>query len=1651
VSKASKSRIRVLWLEKTPGEGRSLARRLRRRGIELLSLPSEGTSLAEIQATLPDVLLWDMGDSGSGRRAMLSRLQEWHPALPILILGPKSVEAARDAIRLGAYQMVAQPVKARKLELAIHQALEYSRSRGGGRDLERIEQANRQLAALNEASNRFSRMREESELLEAAPRLLTESLDFDRGILLLHDGRTLEVRSICFPKDPPEFAESFLRRVSTGELPLPPPVMESFENNETLFVADPNAHPRWPKAPGEVIRTRSIVISPIRCQNQPIGVLVGNMQHHQRSMDPQDVARFETFTNMVGLTLDNIRAYHGLEQTVAERTESLRAANEELQAILDSSLAAIVVMDGEGKILSANRRLTEFFGLRREDILGAPIERLHDAVRNLAADHARFDRVIETQRTASESPEENALEHYEGAIRILGPTRRDLLIASTPVKNRIDRERGRLWIYADVTKMKQAEEQLHMIIDAAPLPLLVSRLSDGKILYANDREAAMFGLPREELIGRHALEFYADPSDRPRLLERLEAEGRIDDVEVRARQANGEIIWSVFSIVKTELHGETVIVSASYDVTRRKMAEDALEKERNFVSAVLETAGALVVVLDTEGRVVRFNRACERITGYSFEEIRGKPFPETFLVPEERADVERDFAELLAGQPRLERRNCWLTRSGETRLIEWSNTTLTAPDGRVEYVVATGIDITERHRAVQKLKLYRQIYNSSNDGIVVLDADGRFVERNPIHRILSGFSDEDLIGRSVAELFGTDVAGTILRAVRDTGSYRGEILGPKADGSKTPIEVSVFSILNDAGDILYYVGIGRDITERRKAEEELRRAHDELEERVRARTEELARLNEKLLSEVAERKLAAEALRRSHDLLSRQNAVLAEFSKRLNPERGNLPSLLGELNRAASSTLDVSRVGIWMYQEDDSSIECLDLYDAASDRHEQGQRLRKVDYPSYFLALGEHRAIAAHDAHQDARTREFSSSYLAPLGIGAMLDAPIWLEGKMVGVVCHEHVGPPRTWTPEEERFAASVADFASLTLEAHQRFRAEEALRNAHDELEDRVEQRTAQLARMNVAYRDEINERRQAQEALAVRLRYEEGLAACSKTLLTESDSGDTLPEGLRQLLIASEASGVYLLENFEDPSEGLSARPTCEISYEKVPPATSIPYRRLERWRAQLSAGHPVGGVLASLPVPERELLSSLNISSILALPVFVDGTWYGFMGFLDLERERKWNRDDIRSLETGAEMVGVYLGRRRAAEALRRSEERFRTLVENANDVIFSMKQDGTVTYISPKFAEATGYGAEEFLGKSLIPIMHPDEQPPAREWLERGIESGERFSGYEHRLRNKDGQWRWWVATASVLRDDEGRAREIIGVSHDITEMKQVVEDLARANLELREAQAQLVQSEKMASLGMLVAGIAHEINTPVGAIRSMHDTLMRALSKLESTLTQEYPEVVTENPTLQTTLAVVRDANRVIENGAQRVTGIVRRLRSFARLDEAELKEVDVHEGLEDTLALIHHELKHGIVVRREYGDLPPIVCYPGRLNQVFLNLLNNARQAMEGKGEIVIRTFVRDDRVHIALSDNGPGIPPEHLGKIFDPGFTTKGVGVGTGLGLAICYQIVRDHHGEITVQSEPGEGATFTVVLPVRQDASVPLTTTNVGSESL
>jgi signal transduction histidine kinase len=251
--------------------------------------------------------------------------------------------------------------------------------------------------------------------------------------------------------------------------------------------------------------------------------------------------------------------------------------------------------------------------------------------------------------------------------------------------------------------------------------------------------------------------------------------------------------------------------------------------------------------------------------------------------------------------------------------------------------------------------------------------------------------------------------------------------------------------------------------------------------------------------------------------------------------------------------------------------------------------------------------------------------------------------------------------------------------------------------------------------------------------------------------------------------------------------------------------------------------------------------------------------------------------------------------------------------------------------------------------------------------------------------------------------------------------------------ELKEAQAQLVQSEKMAALGQLVAGVAHEINTPVGSIHSNTDVLGRTLDKLNSEIHQIEPACAQKHPLVKKYVDMIAELAKVNAIASERITGIVKSLRNFARLDEAEVLKADLHECLDTTLVLLHHETKNRIQIVKDYGEIPKVKCRANHINQVFMNVLVNAIQSIKGEGEIRIRTSQVQDRVRIEIQDNGKGIRPEDLDKIFSPGFTTKGVGVGTGLGLSICHQIVEEHRGNISVASELGIGTTFTIELPI------------------
>jgi two-component system NtrC family sensor kinase len=302
------------------------------------------------------------------------------------------------------------------------------------------------------------------------------------------------------------------------------------------------------------------------------------------------------------------------------------------------------------------------------------------------------------------------------------------------------------------------------------------------------------------------------------------------------------------------------------------------------------------------------------------------------------------------------------------------------------------------------------------------------------------------------------------------------------------------------------------------------------------------------------------------------------------------------------------------------------------------------------------------------------------------------------------------------------------------------------------------------------------------------------------------------------------------------------------------------------------------------------------------------------------------------------------------------------------------------------------------------------------------------------------------------REIQDKNEELKLQQEELKTINEVLEDqkeeLQRTLENLKQAQTQLVQSEKMASIGQLVAGIAHEINNPVTFISAGVDSLNTNLEDIRKVLDAYHRitvsnveeklkeiEKLKEKVEYKEALHETQKLIESIKTGTERTTEIIKGLRTFSRLDEDVLKIARIHEGLDSTLILLRNKYKDRIEIQKNYGNIPDIECYPGQLNQVFMNILSNAIDAIEIKGTIIITTSKANGKIQISIKDNGKGIPEKIRTKIFEPFFTTKEVGHGTGLGLSISHGIIEKHKGTIKVISEVGKGSEFIITLPVKQ----------------
>ena len=935
---------------------------------------------------------------------------------------------------------------------------------------------------------------------------------------------------------------------------------------------------------------------------------------------------------------------------------------------------------------------------------------------------------------------------------------------------------------------------------------------------------------------------------------------------------------------------------------------------------ILENAPDIVYALDAEGKFLSVNRTGEAILGLDRSEAIGRSVFD-FIYPDDRERLRASLEEGVRNRDQsvktLEFR--MVDRDGKVRHFE-VNRRLTFEGDRLVRNEGIARDVTQRKILEAELRRYQEIITRSQDAVVLFDADGCFMEQNPAHRELMGYSDEELQDETPAIYAGEEVCERIRREIGEQGSFRGEVRGYAKDGREVYAELLAFAIVDEeTGAPVCSAGFARDITARKRREKR--------------------RLVVQQVREEVWKMVGVEDIQK----------VLVAIGEGL--EAMEIPyQICGinvvEVGRVAPNmrTRSMTREGRWMTQGEETG-------ELVTGWWRGGEVVYRRDLESED-PYDERRYMQTHARIRSVVDMPFSHGTLAVSSLepDAFAEQDLELLRELAGVLSEgfRRIEDLRQLSLSEERYRSLVEtpDFVVL------QFSLNGNLLYVAPQMEKWLGYSPEELSADPQLRRDII---------------HPDDLAAVDDAFARATDG--------------------EVVHNVEYRWQAKNGR-YCWAS------ASTFPTRESD-------------GDVHSLQVVVQDITERKNREMERAILQRVREEVWKMRNADDIQRVLVEIRRGLGQLEIPLGGCGINVVDASAGPPTVRVHELNSEGEWKVSDIDKGVDAIRRI-WVSGKSAYRRDLNEEDAYG----------ERPALQEWEPIRSVVDVPFSHGTLALNS--------LQPNAFTEEHIAVLKEICAA---LSEGFRRMESLRH----LEDTQSQLMRSEKMAALGNLMAGIAHEINTPVGAVHSMHDTLIRAVEKLKSTIERDFPDDVLKNRGLQAALKVIADSNKVIETGTRRVTTIVRSLRNFARMDETESKRVDLHEGLEDTLMLVYHDIKNRIEVVRNYGEVPQICCYPSRLNQVFLNILTNAQQAIEGKGTITITTSCAAGEVRVAIADTGMGIPEEDLQRIFEAGMTTKEVGRGTGLGLSICLRIMEEHEGRIEVESVVGEGTTFTVVLPL------------------
>jgi len=793
-----------------------------------------------------------------------------------------------------------------------------------------------------------------------------------------------------------------------------------------------------------------------------------------------------------------------------------------------------------------------------------------------------------------------------------------------------------------------------------------------------------------------------------------------------------------------------------------------------------------------------------------------------------------------------------------------------------------------------------------------------------------------------------------------------------------------------------------------------------------------------VLIDITERKLAEEALRDNMARLMRQELGLTALSKKELLPDGDLLTALRRITEVSAQTLGVERVSVWRYTEDRSKVRCLDLYELHENRHSTDQELAVADYPNYFQMLAERDVIAADDACADLQTCEFADGYLKPLGITSKMAAPVQVKSVLNGMVCHEHVGPPRHWTADERTFAIAVGNSASLALEEWERKQAEKAFRqsqqayaalvNTVDGIVWEADAQTfrflfvSQMAERLLGYPTEnwLNDPNFWRDHLHPEDR-EWAVNYCVEATRRKED------HDFRYRMIASDGRVVWLhdLVNVVVQSD----RPVKLRGIMMDITENKLAEEEL-RWKTALFEAQMDSSIDGILVVDgqRKKVFQNRRLSEVWKIPPHIvedkdDAVQFKFATSRTKKPKQftekvdylyahpdEVSQDEIELIDGTIldrysspvrDTAGKYYGRiwafrditeRKLAECEIQRQAAFAHF--NPNPVL-ELSALGEIMY----FNDAARQMAHTLGQEHPAQILPPNVAAIVRDCLT----TTQPLLRLETHAGKRTLSWSFFpVALGPVVHCYAG----------DITERKLIEE--------------QLRQSQKMEAIGQLAGGVAHDFNNILAVIQMQAD-----LTKAEDGISRSQLEAVNE-----------------IINAAERAANLTRQLLLFSRKQALQLRDLDLNEAVTNIAKMLQRVLSEDIQMQFKFHPRRLLIHADAvMMDQILLNLTVNARDAMPKGGRLVIETAaVEFDPATAAqtaqarpgsftclhVTDTGCGISPEIFPRIFEPFFTTKEVGKGTGLGLATVFSIVQQHHGWINVHSKVGQGTAFQIFLP-------------------